>query len=560
MFFITFTSFKTYTLQSKSPTAEVLYDKELKAQFDNFCMHVLDMQTMKEWSSLLQDVQSFYPTKPTNIELFTQLKKSYSQMQPTSYPYLLYKSLKSQQKTLGKQVKDLISDDQSFNGYVEIGSPCRYADYINKHINISGTRYAIHDHSSFADVAENGVINITRGFVPYDKMIPLHNYDPISLYDILDSSVDMVVCFIGLHHIPTDKIEPFIASIKRILRPGGVFLLRDHDAYNQDIFKLASTAHTVFNAIIAKSSEDEEAHEIRNFKPINYWIELLELDGFTAGSKRILQDNDPTLNTLIKFTKSISNEDTFIENLHKQDGYTRSVQQTFLTAPEWYNVDSAQAYGDFLKHTPWYDFPYLNSIKTYWHIFSESWKLARSTNSIHDILIKSDYFWTCIFVGTFMTLEYITKAILAIPVAAIMSDTADQKISIVTRNLTPQDLENLPKSVIIKEKHNDLTVLEIPRYDDFQESIKTLANGSSTIIEVGGQRIIQVKIRNINKEKDSSNIKTWADAHNIKLAYTWQLPGTKYTYGSLIVSIDKLQTLLRDASMHDFEVVYIHDF
>lgn len=544
-------------------TAEVFYDSILQQTFNKFCMNILRMQSPTEWQSLLQKIHIKYPNMPTDAQLYKELKISYSIMQPTFYAYRLYQALKYQQKILGNQVKNIIPDTKSINGYVEIGTPCRYVDYINKHTPITGTRYAVFDQKNITDILESGTIHITRGFVPYDRMIPLNNYDPISTYKILDESVDMVTCFIGLHHIPIDKIDNFIESIKRILRPGGIFLLRDHDTYNEEIFKLAYAGHATFNAIITQSSQEEEAHEIRNFKPIAYWIKLLEQHGFVVGEERIIQDNDPTRNTLIKCIKPISQTDSFLQKLQNEPEYQRYPLQTFLTAPEWFNVDSAQSYGTFLDDAPWYDFPFLKNIEIYWYIFAQSWKQARSTNSIYEILCKNDYFWTCIVIGTFMTIEYSIKSIIGSFVSAITSGTYNQTISVVVQGLSHETIAHLSQKIIIKQQYEDITVLEIPRYKTFQNSINILANSNSHIIEIGGQRIIQVKIKSADDSMHNpciAPIQMWAKSHNAQLAYTWRLPTEAYTYGSLITPVNQLQSLLVDAQTNNFKITYIHDF
>ena len=42
-------------------------------------------------------------------------------------------------------------------------------------------------------------------------------------------SADLVSCFVGLHHMEPQKLEPFLASVASIVRPGGYFVVRDHD-------------------------------------------------------------------------------------------------------------------------------------------------------------------------------------------------------------------------------------------------------------------------------------------------------------------------------------------
>lgn len=542
---------------------DVLYDANLNVQFENFSTHVLRMQSPVEWSALVQDVKQALPGKPTHMELYGQIKKSYIPMQPRLYAYRLYQALKYQQDLLGNQVKNLIATDTKVNGYVEIGTPCRYADYIGQHIAISGTRYAVCEKTSFADVFESKNLHITRGCVPYDRYIPLNDYNPIAYDHILDASVDMVVCFIGLHHIPLDKIDNFIGSIARILRPGGTFLLRDHDACNADVLKIAHAGHTLFNAIIGQCSEEEEAQEIRNFQPLAYWVELLEKHGLSVGQERIMQQNDPTHNTMIASSKPILPHDRILLDLQKELGYKRHTLQTFLTAPEWFNVDSAQSYGAFLDHSPWYDFPFLKNIEIYWYIFGQSFKQARATNSLYEILIENDYFWTCMVIGVFMTTEYTIKAMLGSVVQFLNAGTYDETITITVQGLSDKFLSNLSNRIIILEKIDDITVLKVARYETFQKVIALLSDDEGKIIEIAGQKIIQVKVKALDQilpEDSWTDLQSCAEQHGVTLSYTWRIPTELATYGSLLVPIERLQNLVSDNQLHNISILYVHDF
>ncbi|MBX9702957.1 MAG: class I SAM-dependent methyltransferase, partial [Silvanigrellaceae bacterium] len=118
---------------------------------------------------------------------------------------------------------------------------------------------------------------------------------------IPDSSVDLVTIFIGLHHAPPHKLEPFVKSVFRVMRSGGVLLLRDHNA-TEEMKPIVNLAHSTFNAGTGVSYHDEIT-EIRNFQPLSYWISLLENIGFERKGNPILQEGDPTANTLVAFIK-----------------------------------------------------------------------------------------------------------------------------------------------------------------------------------------------------------------------------------------------------------------
>ena len=60
-----------------------------------------------------------------------------------------------------------------------------------------------------------------------------------------------------------------------MLRPGGVFIVRDHDVRDEDVRVLVSLAHTVFNAGLGETWETNPA-ELRFFEPVATWVERLD--------------------------------------------------------------------------------------------------------------------------------------------------------------------------------------------------------------------------------------------------------------------------------------------
>ena len=60
--------------------------------------------------------------------------------------------------------------------------------------------------------------------------------------------------------------------------------------------------HTVFNVGLGVSWE-EDRQELRLFEGVDFWVEAVTQEGFTDSGQRLLQANDPSLNTLLCFTK-----------------------------------------------------------------------------------------------------------------------------------------------------------------------------------------------------------------------------------------------------------------
>jgi len=209
-------------------------------------------------------------------------------------------SLFKQKQEMLRQTLELLGDRKQVDGYVEIGSTGRYASVLRKKIDMSGALIFINDvapTNSPVDIAERGRISKLGTFVP------LSDYDPITSSAIPDSSVDLVSVYIGLHHIAPEKLRPFIASVARIMRPGGMLILRDHDVKTPVMFHFVSLVHTVFNAGLGVSWESNQK-ELRFFVSVDEWVTRLKEFGLIDTGKRLLQAHDPSDNVLMSFIKT----------------------------------------------------------------------------------------------------------------------------------------------------------------------------------------------------------------------------------------------------------------
>ncbi|PSW47506.1 GNAT family N-acetyltransferase [Photobacterium kishitanii] len=106
------------------------------------------------------------------------------------------------------------------------------------------------------------------------------------------SSIELVSCHIGLHHCPPQKLDAFIASITRVFKPGGRFILRDHNAQNIPMQTFCALVHTVFNAGLGVNWAENKA-ELRNFQGLDYWITALAKHNLINSQQYLLQQYAP---------------------------------------------------------------------------------------------------------------------------------------------------------------------------------------------------------------------------------------------------------------------------
>ncbi len=271
----------------------------------------------KKWSDkfygFLQVVYHLYPedkfhhliaTKTKELTTDEEIYKAIQVDLPKINPFLSeitlsLPALKKQKKEMSNQVLTLLGNKTNINGYLEIGSTGRYISELRKHINLSGTIFICNDIApdfSLAEIFERGQIGKIGHF------FSLNNYQPIYQSEIADESLDLVTCHIGLHHCPPELLENYIISIARILRKGGFFILRDHDVKTPEMATYVSLVHSVFNLGLGISWETDSS-EFKAFSPISELSRIIEKQGFKDLGKRILQENDPTDNTLIAFIK-----------------------------------------------------------------------------------------------------------------------------------------------------------------------------------------------------------------------------------------------------------------
>jgi SAM-dependent methyltransferase len=209
-------------------------------------------------------------------------------------------SLKKQKKEMARQALELLKGKCAIDGYVEIGTTGRYFSHLKKHLTIRGPVTLVNDvapTNSPVDILERGGLG-----KPF-RFVPLNDYAPLPADALPDSSAEVVTCFIGLHHCQPDKLDAFLRSIARVMKPGGTFILRDHHVPTPEMDAFVSLAHSVFNAGLGAPWE-VNAKEPRFFAPLGRWIQALDAVGLEDTGARLLQAHDPTDNTLMSFVKT----------------------------------------------------------------------------------------------------------------------------------------------------------------------------------------------------------------------------------------------------------------
>jgi SAM-dependent methyltransferase len=208
-------------------------------------------------------------------------------------------ALLQQKVEMAHETLNLLGASRKINGYMEIGTVGRYVSKFKSDVVLSGDLVLVHtDEPGFSpiDIVERGQISKLGRFVS------LKDYSPVTSSEVADSSLDLISNFIGFHHSPPPKLDAFVKSLHRVLRPGGRMIVRDHDVNSTQMNRMVALAHDVFNMGLGTDWPANQS-EIRNFTSLNHLVAYLERSGFKSTKKMLYQPGDPTRNALMEFVR-----------------------------------------------------------------------------------------------------------------------------------------------------------------------------------------------------------------------------------------------------------------
>lgn len=271
----------------------------IKERFTGVLTVVLQRVEAKPLFALLEEIMRY---KETHAEIYQELCHRLSEIMPTrlgDFRHVL-QSLSTIKADLGEQAALLLEEVKTIDGLVEIGYPGRFVDGFKQNFDVKGKVIAVYEQPAFTDHIQTGSLRSA-----YDQFVKLDYADP-DLHVVKDNSADVVTCYVGLHHFPQDKVRFFLKEIRRVLRPGGHFLLVDHDIKNVDDLVMAHGVHILFNAINGTSLQDE-MKELRLFAPMTHWRKLLEEAGLayatSAPDVEMIRAGDSSRNRMVCFSK-----------------------------------------------------------------------------------------------------------------------------------------------------------------------------------------------------------------------------------------------------------------
>lgn len=538
--------------------------EEFRAFLKNIFMQLDEDKFFKLIDSILENPDL------SDEEIYEQLSKRIGEASPGFFQKIAakFRSLSTLQRDLAGQVCTVMDDARKLpkiDGYMEIGYPGRMIRPLKGKFQMTGPKYVVNDKERVTDYLQSGF-----GPRPYNRFIELGDYTPISEERVPSNSLDMVFLPIGLHHAPTEKLDDFIDSIKRVLKPGGSFILMDHDAGSESMKTLASAVHGVFNAATGETPETDR-QEIRNFESLQHWTNLLESHGLQCvTTEPQVREGDSTRNSIIRFVKDGTVEESAGGGT-TEDGaqasekagqlpaeVRRAKMATFLTSVEWHNVRLYQGYGAFLEHTPSYLYNHSETIAGVWKVFGDSWNAARKYGSFSEVAFNQ-YTMMNLFLCIWITFEFALKGMANFPAyllyGVLMKE--DQSIHLQVED-DGRPLESIDDRIQVIEdtKENGVKHIVIPRYLPCTEIMRKFAEEGVKCVSMAGQKKVMIDL-SVEPDQESPLSE---ETYCTKLYEIPPPAGYKSKTISYAVDIEELGTVLRSVDDSVVKKVFIHDF
>ncbi|CAK9063882.1 unnamed protein product [Durusdinium trenchii] len=245
------------------------------------------------------------PENTNDIEIYRALQRLLNESTgPVAAGMKTVKQLKqisAQKKELTREVCAIVARLGKFGqlqDYLSVGDPGRMVLPLRKALQMKGRCWVAHDTYSddIPAVVERGSLDAVGIQVTWQLL------DAGPFIEVPTGSVDLVTMMQGLHHIPQQRLPFFLKEVVRVLRPGGLFIVREHDA-SPELMPMLDLAHSVFNAVMGVTDKEEE-RELRAFRSISEWREILKSAGLEDSMLFEMEPYDPTVDEMMCFYKA----------------------------------------------------------------------------------------------------------------------------------------------------------------------------------------------------------------------------------------------------------------
>jgi SAM-dependent methyltransferase len=498
---------------------KIFEDETLKKKFYEFLHTVFNLLPPKLVFGLYAKA-TWNPSNKTDLDVYKEVQ---DKLKKLSFLYSFVKIYKSFKQLITQKIEltreyhsilSMIGRIGLIDNYVCIGDSGKLIPKFKRVLKIKGNIYILHDKQRTLDYIEKGTILDKSKFIEFDLENIKENVD------IPENSIDLITINQGLHHIPLNELPKFLQLVWKILRQDGIFIVREHDA-TSELIPLADVAHSTFNAITGVSIEEEQK-EIRAFRTIKEWKEILTSFGFEDLHVMELQDDDPTEDYMICFRKPKevskinipeSQQNSKEENINEIKKYFTSKGKKLSNSnpaschyrlPEWMIVRFTEEFGKFMNKEVFIHFPFLSFVSLYWRVYFKEFQIVSKRYGLKKATLEYGPMMN-MFVGLIFSAAFIQIWIVALPFRLMTKifkegneGPVEQMIISSKSELNLQEIDSRIKTLEMKPFHQEiLYILQVPRHLPFNEiCFKFSKLKEIQILEIGGisDDILQIEL------------------------------------------------------------------
>lgn len=282
---------------------QLLSQPSLRAAFlDGFLVKIFNVASVGEVSAAMSKA-AWDPNNRSDTDIYDNIKEQLAAGAggPIVQLARLWKSitqLRAQRRELTRETASILARLGrlgAVHDYASVGDHGKMVLAFKDTFKMCGNMYVVHDDpgGDVKHALERGSEKPVGEFVRID-------YDDPSRIALPDSCVDLLTMNQGLHHLPQQHLAAFLREVSRVLRPGGLFIVREHNA-NPELLPMLDLAHSVFNAVTGVSARAER-NEIRAFRPLLEWRRIIEGFGLVDTMLYEMEAGDPTRDEMMCFS------------------------------------------------------------------------------------------------------------------------------------------------------------------------------------------------------------------------------------------------------------------
>ena len=249
---------------------------------------------------------------------------------------------------------------------------------------------------------------------------------------------------------------------------------------------------------------------------------------------------------------------------------------TWYKLPEWMQVEIVQIFGDSMNHTPWYRFPFMDILKTYFGVLAKEASVVADRHG-WSAALGSTAFFTDLIPGIVMGILFGQMSLLAYPLKQGIGEAYDEEtlieqvIATAPRGTDWKDVDS--RITEISEVVGGVWVFTVPTFKPFTEVLIRIASQlpSATLLQISNQKVIQVRVEIPARDPKNPQqglpeiLRGFNKLPGCHVNFDFQYPHVggderPRTQVSLAVQVPFLLSVIRHCIDQDILVVQVYDF